>query len=501
MAEPDYLEIKERVADDLLKLGGVHAVGVGAKVTNGEPTGEPAIKVFVEEKRPLDVVDPEDRVPAEVEGVKTDVVEMPIPTIVQTPGQKLGVKRVDEHEYRPVRGGTQVKREGPFGHGTLGCLCTVKNDPKTIIGLTNHHVIYNNCSDKPNKEQVGQPEGESSSSDCCDDIIGRVLDAQCDEEVDIALIKLDGGLKWLAEVHEVGHIGATHNITEAEANTHTFQVKKRGRTTGLTGGTVQGIGLKGTVLKPDKKTVHRKYNNAISILSNPDPASPAAPTDFALGGDSGSALLNEEDMVVGIVFGSTEATKEVFGTGLAFPIKDLIDKFAEGVEAGRKLELRVALAEKNGEVQTVPTAMVADEQAARPEIAIGREIEAEISTSPQGRRYSDLFRRHREEVGGLVHGNRRVTLVWHRSGAAELFQRIVRVFRTPEETMPAQIQGRPIRACVEEIATALRQQGSTELASDLEQLLPVLPDVAGLGRPEIVELLKGPEAGAAPSTV
>ncbi|MGN6257344.1 MAG: hypothetical protein ACTHN3_06305 [Solirubrobacterales bacterium] len=501
MAERDYLEIKERVADDLLKLGGVHAVGVGAKVTEGEPTGEPAIKVFVEEKLPLEEVAPEDRVPAEVEGVKTDVVEMPKPTVLQTPGQLFGADRVDRHEYRPIQGGTQVTREGPYGHGTLGCLCTVQGDEKTVIALTNHHVVYDKCSDKPNHEAVGQPDGESSSSDCCDDIIGTVLDAQCDEEVDITLIKLKAGLKWLAEVHEIGRIGATHNISEAEANTHTYQVKKRGRTSGLTGGTVQAIGLKGEVMNPDGITVHRKYNNVISIVPNPDPASPGTPTDFSLPGDSGSAVLNAEDMVVGILFGGSSATKTTSGSGLAFPIKALIDKFAEGVEAGRKLELRVALAENNGEVKTVPTAMVADEQEERPAIAVGREIEAEISTSPQGRRYSDLFRRHREEAAGLVHGNRRVTLVWHRSGAAELFQSIVRVFRTPDEKVPAEIQGRPIRACVEDIAAALRQHGSSELASDLEELLPTLPDLAGLSKAEIVELLKGQEAGAAPTTV
>jgi hypothetical protein len=500
MAEPNYLEIKERVAADLLKLQGVHAVGVGAKVIGGEPTGEKAIKVFVEHKRPLAEVPAEERVPAEIEGVKTDVVEMPVPTLLQAvPGQLFGAHRVDEHEYRPVRGGTQIARAAGSGVGTLGCTCIVKNDPNTVIALTNHHVIYGNCSDKPNHEQVGQPNGETSSSDCCSDIIGTVLDAQCDSEVDITLVKLDGGTKWLAEVQEIGRVAATHDITEAEAGTHTFQVKKRGRTSGLTGGTVQAIGVEGTVLKHDG-TVHRTYTNGISILPNPDPASPGTPTDFSLPGDSGSAVLNEMDMVVGILFGGSPATATSSGSGVAFPIKALIDKFAEKVEVGRRLELRVALAEHPGDVRTVPTAMVADEQSApRTGAEAERLIEGEIRTSPQGQRYSDLFRRHREEVGALVHTNRRVTLVWHRSGAAELFQWIVRVFRTPDAKVPAQIQGRPIGACLDDIAAALRRHGSASLGADLDRLLPDLPDVAGLTNREIIDLLKGPEASAAPT--
>jgi hypothetical protein len=498
MPEPDYLEIKERVADELLALGNVHAVGVGAKEVGGEPTGEPAIKVFVEEKLPLAEVPPEDRVPSEIEGVKTDVIEVPIPTLLQTPGQLLGANREDSGEYRPVRGGTQIKRVGGAGAGTLGCLCKVKGDEKTIIALTNHHVIYGPCSDKPNKEQAGQPNGESSSSDCCNDVIGTVLDAQCDEEVDIALVKLDGGTKWFADVEGVGRVVGTHDITEAEAATKTFEVKKRGRTSSLTGGTVQAIGVKGSVNNHDG-TLHRKYNNVISIAPNPDPAKPGTKTDFSLPGDSGSAVLNSEDKVVGILFGGTSATAALNGSGIAFPIKALIDKFA-GFEPARKLELEVATAAKSGEERTVPTAMAADEQPERMGIEAGRAIEEEIRESPKGKVYADVFQRHREEAAELVHGNRRVTLVWHRSGAAELFQWLVRVFRTPGEKVPDQIQGRPIRACLEDIAAALRRHGSSDLAADLDELLPALPDVSGLSKAEIVELLKGTESSAAPAT-
>jgi hypothetical protein len=504
--ERDYQEIKDRVAERLLRIPGVHMIAVGAKQVDGERTGDVAITLFVERKRPLSEIPSGERIPEEIEGVKTDVIEMPPPTIGQTgPGQLFGANRDDDGEYRPVRGGSQIARTNANTIGTLGCLCTVRGDPNTVIALTNHHVIYENCSDSPNHEEVGQPNGSTSSSDCCSDIIGTVLDAQCDQEVDITLVKLNRGAEWLAEIQEVGRVTATHDITPAEVNPLatppiTYPVKKRGRRTGLTGGVVTHAGAVGQVQNHDG-TVHRSYNNAMIIDPNPDPASPGTHTDFHLPGDSGSALLNEFDMVVGITFGQAPATATTSGVGVAFPIKALIDKFAEGVLVGRRIELRVATADRAGDVHTVPTAMVADGQPALPPItpAQAERLEEEIRTTRRGARYSDLARRHREEVGALIHSNRRVTVVWHRSGAAELVQWLVRAFSTPGVRVPAEIQGRPARACLDDLAAALRRNGSAELAADVDTVMPTLPDVAGLTRRDIVDRLKGPAHSTAPA--
>jgi hypothetical protein len=503
----DYHEIKERVAERLLRIPGVHMIAVGAKQVDGERTGDAAITLFVERKRPLSEIPSEERIPEEIEGVKTDVIEMPPPTIGQTgPGQLFGANRDDGNEYRPVRGGSQIARANGNSIGTLGCLCTVSGDPNTVIALTNHHVIYENCSDSPNHEEVGQPKGSTSSSACCSDIIGTVLDAQCDQEVDITLVKLNGGAEWLAEVQEVGRITARHDITATEVNPLatppiTYPVKKRGRRTRLTGGVVTHTGAIGQVLKADG-TVHRSYNNVMIIDPNPDPASPGTPTDFHLPGDSGSALLNEFDMVVGITFGQVAATATTKGVGLAFPIKALIDKFAEGVPVGRRIELAVATADRAGDVHTVPTAMVADGQPALPPITPGQaeRLEEEIRTTRRGARYSDLARRHREEVGALIHSNRRVTVAWHRSGAAEVMQWLVRAFSTPGLRVPAEIQGRPVRACLEDLAAVVTRHGSAALGADIRSVLPTLPDVSGLTDREIVERLKGAEPAMTPGS-
>jgi hypothetical protein len=69
--------VKERVAHQLHAIPGVHAVGVGKRVVGGKRTEELAIAVFVLEKKSPEEVPAGEIIPSEIEGIKTDVVEMP----------------------------------------------------------------------------------------------------------------------------------------------------------------------------------------------------------------------------------------------------------------------------------------------------------------------------------------------------------------------------------------------------------------------------------------
>ena len=483
----DYFGVKDRVAPGLLELPGVHGVGVGGKTTRGEPTGEISITVFVERKLPLSEIPAEQRIPEEIDGVRTDVVEQPVETIIQgIPGIPVGTEDVDAEEYRPLRGGIQIGRRGGPGRGTLGCICTVTGAPNRVIALTCHHVAFRRCAETASSEEVGQPIGRSSSTESCHDIFGRLVDAQCDTDVDVALVQLQGGMQWLAQIEGDGVVAGTRAVTVADTNPPRLQVKKRGKTSGLTGGTVIGVGVVGTTNHEDG-SVHRSYTNGIRIRANPDPANPGA-RDFGLQGDSGAVVRDLAGNVVGILFSSAIGA----GFATAFPIQAVIDKFTTGVPAPRRIPLAVATAAIPGVVQTVPTAMAANEQPAPLPLssAEAQGIEDELRTSRQGAWYADLYRRHSEEAATLVHSHRRVTVVWHRSGAAELFQWLWRAFKTPELRLPAEIQGRPLRVCLEDLAAALERNGSEGLTADLRRVLPVLPDVAGLTHREILERLK-----------
>ena len=68
--------LKKAVAARLHAIPGVHAVGVGAKVVGGKKTDELAITVFVVRKKKPEELAKEERVPTEIEGIKTDVVQL-----------------------------------------------------------------------------------------------------------------------------------------------------------------------------------------------------------------------------------------------------------------------------------------------------------------------------------------------------------------------------------------------------------------------------------------
>jgi hypothetical protein len=68
--------IKRAAAARLHAIPGVHAVGVGFKVVGGKKTDEMAITVFVDKKKKPEDLAGGQLVPAELDGAKTDVVQM-----------------------------------------------------------------------------------------------------------------------------------------------------------------------------------------------------------------------------------------------------------------------------------------------------------------------------------------------------------------------------------------------------------------------------------------
>ncbi|MBE0702229.1 MAG: hypothetical protein IH582_03510 [Afipia sp.] len=70
------LDIQNRYEKYLLSKPHVVGVGVGFAYIKGEETAEIAVIVMVEYKVPAQELEPEDRIPSRLEGVRVDVREM-----------------------------------------------------------------------------------------------------------------------------------------------------------------------------------------------------------------------------------------------------------------------------------------------------------------------------------------------------------------------------------------------------------------------------------------
>lgn len=333
--------------------------------------------------------------------------------------------------------------------------------------------------------QVGQPTNCFCSNCCsCNDRIGTVYDARLD--LDVALIKLDPGLKYRAEIYVGGTkekdwvVKGSHAITDADVQTGSYKLKKRGRTTLDTYGTIAATSVDGVVIAVhDSGDVgfptlfHRHYTECIAITGNTG--------TFCAGGDSGSSILSDPgNEVIGILFAGGGST------GVATPIQPILDAYS----------LIVQIADDWGLDQTVPgtaTQSLASEAAQSGAMAkeiqppfsaaIGRHLEtvqSQIAATTAGREYADVVRRHADEARRLVNTNRRVATVWKRSNGPQIVQAVLSATSSPDGHIPSEIQGRPVDDCLRKIYETFLRYSSSEFAADLKTLGPRLFELLSL---------------------
>ena len=293
----------------LMSMSNVVAVGVGFKIVGDIQTNEPSIIVSVVEKLPAGELPELSLVPQTLDGVKTDVIETGKIVAFQDPKQKM----------RPARPGVSI------GHyqitaGTLGCL--VQRDGQVYI-LSNNHVLANS-----NAAQLGdailQPGAYDGGTNA--DQIGTLA-----QFIPVAFDGSDGGsttppsgcspltfLKILfgkstiATVNEPGNntvdcaiakplsadlvdpnilnIGIPIGVGAASLGT---ALQKSGRTTGYTTGQITQIDV----------TVSVDYDGPVATYKNQLMAGP-----LSQGGDLGSAVLDMNKQVVGLLFAGSNTT-------------------------------------------------------------------------------------------------------------------------------------------------------------------------------------------------
>ncbi len=485
MNEQDRIRvIKERAEQTLFRIPGVHGIGIGHKHTKGEYTSKLSIKVYVIRKKPLGEISSAEIIPVEFEGVNTDVVETGPPQLSGDP---------DTRKYRPVRGGTpiavlEVLPDGfhtVTSNGTLGFIARTTTNPSIIVGVTNHHVLAGTGA-FTRGQAVGQtsPKEYSICSKCCSEIIGVVLDGMNTMVVDVALIRLNRKLDYYNQVQDTPQnylITGEYSLQQLGIPASPYHVKKRGAATGPTKGTIDSI--------------HATYRSNM-IVTHIDVISIRPDSGlFNDTGDSGSAVLNTEGKIIGLLFAKDPTNS---GFGYAFDI-DVVKTQLSGIN----LPIEILISGSLNAKQTVPDTDVQanaymvdaaqDETSAQTSVVETRlfqKVHDELLQTDEGQRYVGLFRRHQDEVRTLIDTNKRVATVWHRNGGPSLLREAIQVVQSPEQSLPTEIEGLPFMERINRISQAFKKYGSAALARDIAEYGAPLGQLGGQTYAQILARLR-----------
>jgi hypothetical protein len=126
-------EIRDSTASLVMSIPNVNAVGVGYKSVGQRRTPDLCVVVSVDRKLPLGQLGAADRVPPAIQGVPTDVVETGPFTALASDARAIPGQRL-----RPARPGLSIGQAGDPSAGTFGCL--VRREERLFI-LSNNHVL------------------------------------------------------------------------------------------------------------------------------------------------------------------------------------------------------------------------------------------------------------------------------------------------------------------------------------------------------------------------
>ena len=297
----------------LLARANVVATGIGYKIAQGQKTSALSIVCSVAEKLPASRLLTRDMVPKTIDGIPTDVVETGLIRALQS--------RTDR--YRPAPGGVSIGHRD-ITAGTLGCL--VKKNEQTFI-LSNNHVLANSNDAQPGDPilQPGPYDGGRFPDDHIADLeqfvpisftglpngcsiargvasllngLARAVGSSArlqavsiraaENLVDAAIARPLNEEDVSAEILEIGTI---QGLAQGELG---MAIKKSGRTTGLTTGEILQVDV----------TVNVQYG-AGRIARFTDQLLAGA---MSQGGDSGSAVLESNNNLVGLLFAGSDTT-------------------------------------------------------------------------------------------------------------------------------------------------------------------------------------------------
>lgn len=324
-------QIAEKHEDEILCKSGVVGVGVGVKKKKGKALKKEAIVCLVQKKKPASELSADDLIPAMIDGKPTDVIEV---------GE---VKALHRARRRPLVPGVSSGHHS-ITAGTLGLF--VKKGDK-VYALSNNHVFANSNAAFIGDAiyQPGPLDGGRANDTVANlaQFVPILFDGS-NNTVDAAVALVVGEGEppapgpddpvppppkkqwWIVRVirnaidyivslfrrfrnrstatASAAAVGYSNNMLNfpgaltgdvAEVNPGDA-VRKSGRTTGYTTGTVTAVGV--TVNVDFGSFGIARFRDQILI----------EPGNFSAGGDSGSAIFDEDGNWVGLLFAGSATT-------------------------------------------------------------------------------------------------------------------------------------------------------------------------------------------------
>jgi hypothetical protein len=418
------------------------SVDLGLKERGGKLTSEFSWRVFVKEKKAASELKPEQMIPKEVAGIPTDVF------LHENSRVLLDNVSSDSSSYEPLLSGIQITGSGLVG--TLGFFATLTG--QTAVHMVScHHVLLGPSGS--NGDLVGQPNAacDLCCCKCCEvakivtGVVGTAGGANNTVDAAMAILigQTAGDSKTIRFTNSIVGLGPIFGSGTAAVGD---VVRKRGRTTLLSTGTVTSITSNPTVNQsPDGTGVNVAYTGQISIT-------PTDSTAMALGGDSGAGLINATNQIVGLVFAGTATT------GFANKIADV------STQLGGLTVL------SSGTAATVPHVGYAIEApivTANPANFLSK-IESKLKETPCGQEFLNAIHENRREVLDLINDHREVKVAWNRFQGPAYIGHFAKNANEPDHRIPNDINGYSLQNLLIKMNDVLERNGSRKLAKAVE---------------------------------